>query len=183
MKKNLLYLFAVLTIVASFSGCSEKQDFDQFDDLDITPTVEASIIYIESPENLINLAAGINFFTGDFNFDAFNEDFVAERVLEGLVIYELENTTSKPIDVSFQFLDAAGNILDTESFSIPPAPTAVLRREVAYGGATGRSIDIITNTSAIRVNAINQGDSTSVSSLPDPKIILRSSAQLRIRLK
>ena len=183
MKKNLIYLIAVFAIVATLAGCSEKQDFDQFDDLDITPTVEASIIYIESPENLINLASGVNFFTGDFNFDAFNEDFIAERVLEGLVVYELENTTSKPIDVSFQFLDEAGNILDTESFSIPPAPTAVLRREVAYGGASGRSIDIIANTSAIRVNATNQGDSSSVSSLPDPKIILRSSAQLRIRLK
>ncbi|MEM7381752.1 MAG: hypothetical protein AAF361_11220 [Bacteroidota bacterium] len=183
MKKNLLYLFAVLTIVASLTGCSEKQDFDQFDDLDVTPTVEASIIYIESPENLINLAAGVNFFTGDFNFDAFNEDFISDRILEGLIIYELDNTTSKPIDVDFQFLDVGGNILDTESFAIPPAPTAVLRREVAYGGASGRSIDILINTSAVRVSATNQGDSSSVSSLPDPKIILRSSAQLRIRLK
>ncbi len=166
----------------SFS-CADKQNFDQYDDLGITPTVASSLVYVESPEEYINNTAGLDFYTQDFNFDAFNEDFFAERVLDGSITYELENTTSKPLEITLSFLDDDGNVLDTENFSVDPAPTAVLTREVFYGGPTGRSIDIIRNTSAFRVTARNLGDNTSVSGIPDPKIIFRSSARFRLRLK
>lgn len=160
----------------------EKQDFDQYDDLDITPTYEASIFYLETPENVINAFGGANFYSQNFNFDAFAEDIFSERVLDGVITYEVENTTSKQLDVVFEFLDEAGNVLDTESFSIDPAPTAVLRREIAYGN-TGRSVDIIRNTSGIRISGTNQGDSTSTSTLPDPMVTLKSSGKFRVRIK
>ncbi len=183
MRDFLKYLLAGFLLIGFSHSCAEKQDFNQFDDLGITPTVEASLVYVESPERLINQVVGVNFYTQTFNFDAFSEDFVAERVLDGTITYEVENTTSKELDINVEFLDDAGNSLDTENFAISPAPTAILRREITYGGASGRSIDILRNTSEIRVSGTNLGDNSSVSSLPDPKIILRSSAQLRIRLK
>ena len=164
-------------------SCADKQNFDQYDDLGITPTVTSSLVYVESPEDYINNTAGIDFYSQDFNFDAFNEAFFAERVLDGSITYELENTTSKQLEITLSFLDDAGNVLDTETFSVDPAPTAVLTREVFYGGATGRSMDIIRNTSGFRVAGRNLGDNTSVSGLPDPKIIFRSSARFRVRLK
>lgn len=108
---------------------------------------------------------------------------MAQRALDGVITYEVENTTSKQLNITVEFIDISGNVLDTESFSIDPTPTAILRREIAYGGAYGRSIDIIRNTSGLRVSAENLGDNSSVSNLPDPKIMLRSSAKIRIRLK
>ena len=173
----------MLMCIGLCTSCVEKQDFDQYDDISVTPTIEGSVLYVETPERVINQVVGVSFFSQIFNFDAFSEDFVAERVLDGVVIYEVENTTSKELDITVEFLDDADNVLDTENFAIDPAPTAVLRREITYGGASGRSIDIIRNTSSIRVSAENLGDNTSTSNLPDPKIILRSSAKLRIRLK
>ncbi len=183
MKRKLLILIPALLFLQWFLGCAEKQDFDQFDDLQVTPTAEAGILYVESPESLINQSVSGAYYSQDFNFDAFAEDFVSERVLDGVVTYEVENTTSKELEITVEFLDEGGNVLDTEMFLIQPAPTAILRRQIFYGGASGRSIDILRNTSSIRVSASNLGDSTSVSSLPEPKIILRSSAQIRIRLK
>lgn len=177
------YIVALLFSLGVVTSCAEKQDFDQYDDISITPTIEGSVLYVESPERIINQIVGISFFSQVFNFDAFSEDFIAERVIDGVVTYEVENTTSKELDITVEFLDAGDNVLDTENFSIDPAPTAILRREITYGGVSGRSIDIIRNTSSIRVSAQNLGDNTSVSNLPDPKIILRSSAKLRIRLK
>ena len=183
MKNILKYLLAAVLLTGFLYSCAEKQDFNQYDDLNITPTIEGSLVYVESPERLINQVVGINFYAQTFNFDAFSEDFIAERVLDGTITYEVENTTSKQLDITVEFLDEAGNALDIENFAIDPAPTAILRREINYGGASGRSIDIIRNTTDIRVSGTNLGDNSSVSSLPDPKIILRSSAQLRIRLK
>lgn len=164
-------------------SCVEQQNFDQFDDLNIIPTIEASILYVESPETVINDAGAAVWYVQTFNFDAFSEQFFADNVLDGVISYELENTTSKPLEILFEYLDEAGNVLDSEFFSLDPAPTAILRRETVYGTATGRNLDIIRNTSAVRVSASNLGDTTSVSALPDPMIIFRSSAKFRLRLK
>jgi hypothetical protein len=171
-----------ILIFLSATSCVEEQNFDQFNDLEIIPTIEASILYVESPESVINDANSAVWYVQTFNFDAFNEGFFADNVLDGVLIYELENTTSKDLEIIFEYLDEAGNVLDTETFLLPPAPSAVLRRETAYGAA-GRSIDIITNTSGVRVNATNLGDTTSVSSLQDPKVIFRSSGKFRLQLK
>lgn len=180
MKKIYTLFFA---IIIGFYSCADEQNFDQFDDLDIIPTIEASLLYVESPEQVINDAVGAVWYINTFNFDAFNEAFFADNVVDGVITYELENTTSKELEIIIEFLDDSGTVLDTEMFRIDPAPTAILMREIAYGNATGRSLDIIRNTTAIRVSASNLGDNTSVSSLPDPMINFRSSAKFRVRLK
>ncbi len=175
--------YGLFFICLSVASCVEQQNFDQFDDLEIIPTVEASILYVESPESVINDASGTVWYIQTFNFDAFNEQFFADNILDGVITYELENTTSKPLEILFEYLDEGGNVLDTEFFTLDPAPTAVLRRETAYGTPTGRNLDIIRNTSGVRVNASNLGDTTSVSTFPDPVVIFRSSGKFRLRLK
>lgn len=182
MKKTLKKIGWGVVFSALFLCCSEKQDFDQYQALSLEPIIEASILYVEAPERAINLVTQNTFYTRDFNFDAFSDNIFSERVIEGTVVYEVENTTSKALDIVVEFLDAAGGVLDTESFSVAPAPTAVLQREIFYGPG-GRSIDIIKNTSSIRVSALNLGDNTSTSSLPDPKVTLKSSGQFRVRVK
>ena len=62
------------------------------------------------------------------------------------------------------------------------APTSTLVRNVAYG-PTGKSLDIIKNTSKIRLVATNLGDGSSTSNLANPAIVLRSSAKFTLELK
>jgi len=181
--KGVRILSTFLFVFLVGTSCSENQDFDQLDDLAITPTYETSVFYVKAQESLINRVSGISFFSQDFNFDAFEEPFFAERVLSGVISYELENTTSKTIEISIEFLDENENVLDTEEFRMEAAPTSVLMRDVAYG-ATGKSLDIIRNTSKLRLVASNLGaDDTSTSGLADAAIILRSSAKFTLELK
>lgn len=182
MKNIIRRISTIFLLLALLGSCLEEQNFDQYDDLSLTPTFEGSIIYVETPENIINMVSSVDFFSQNFNFDAFAEDVFAERVLDGVIIYEVENSTSKQLEITIEFLDEEGAILDTENFSINPAPTSILRREIAYGD-TGRSIDIIKNTSSISLNARNLGDNASTSNLSDPMITLKSSGKFRIRIK
>ena len=185
MKGNgrLGYFLLSLLVLGLMYSCIEDTNFDQFDDLTIEPTIEGSIIYVEAPENVINLALSANFYTQDFNFDGFSDAIFAERVLDGVVTYIIENSTSKDLEITVEFIDDAGNVLDTEQFPINAAPPLQTElREIAYGG-TGRSLDILLNTSGIRVSAINNGDTISTSDLPDPKAIIRSSGKFRLSLK
>lgn len=172
--------FLVLALITL--SCSDKQDFGQYDDLSITPTFETSIFYVKTQESIINRVNGISFFSQDFNFDAFEEDFFAERVLEGSITYELDNTTSKDIEISIEFLNENGDVLDSEFFRMDAAPSALLTRIVLYGG-TNKNLDILRNTSQIRLSARNLGDNTSTSGLPDPALVLSSSAKFTVRIK
>ena len=177
--KRFLLLFLMFGTLWS---CAEEQDFDQIDDLSIEPTVASSVFYFESDEGSINLATNIGFYQETFTFEAFNEAFIADNVIDGTITYEIANTTSKSLNIFIEFLDADGNVLDMETFLIQEDPAPLLQRQVAYGD-DGKSLDILRNTTNIRVRGENLGDSTSVSAQPDPKIILRSSAAFRIRLQ
>lgn len=180
MKKVSLLLFFVL--VLTFFSCAEEQNFNQVNDLNVVPTVATSIFYFESPEEIINDTNATNFFAETYVFEAFSEDFVAERVLEGAIVYEIENTTSKELSLLIEFLDENDTVLDVEVFNIEAQPTFSLEREVFYG-AGGKSLDILRNTTNIRFTAENRGDNVSVSAVNDPKIILRSSATFRVQLQ
>ncbi len=180
--KGIRDLVAIVVGFLMVCSCSEKQDFDQLDQLVMTPTFETSIFYIKAQESLINRVSGLSFFSQDFNFDAFEEPFFAERVRSGVISYALENTTSKPVEFALEFLDGNDNVLDTELFQMDAAPTATIIRDVAYGN-TGKNLEILRNTSKIRLTARNLGDSSSTSSLPDPAVILRSSAKFTLKLK
>ena len=182
MRRSLKFVFSGIFLSASIASCVQDVDTGQVEDLEITPTLEASILYVEASERIINLVTGNTVFSNNFNFDAFSSDIFAERVIEGTVIYVVENTTSKELEITVEFLDEAGNLLDTEFFSVQAAPSSILQREIAYGDS-GRSIDIIRNLSSIRVSAINLGDTTSTSSESEPMITLKSSGKFRVRVR
>lgn len=173
-----LWYIALLFAVS----CAEEQDFDQFNNLSIIPEVSSSIFYFESDEGTINAAGGGTFYEQDFTFEAFNEPFVSERVVNGTITYQIENTTSKPIAASISFLDNAGTVLDTENFAIGEHPFPLLERQVAYGEG-GKSLDILRNTTLIRVTGENLGDASSTSSERAPVIIIRSSATFSLELR
>ena len=181
MKKQGIFRVGFCLLLFATS-CVEQQNFDQYDEISITPEVEAALLYLEAPEEEINAASDLVFISEAFDFNAFREQYVADHLLEGQLIYQLENTTSKPLRISIEFLDDAGIVLDTETFTMDPAPTALLNREVAYGPA-GKSLDIIRNTSGLRISGTNLGDTTGSSQLPDPAFVLRSTAKFRLELR
>lgn len=173
-------IILVFFVCCTLFSCVEEQDFGQYDELRATPTVEASILYVEAPESFINAAGDVDVISRNFNFDAFSSDIFAERVLDGTVTYIVENTTSKPVYVLIELLNEDGGVIDF--VEIETTPGMDIQKDIAYGNS-GKNINIIKFTSSIRVTARNQGDSTSTSDLPDPKIILKSSGRFRLNIK
>ncbi len=181
MKSIFNSVIGILVVFTTLTSCVEEQDFGQYDELGITPTVEASMLYIEAPESLVNAVADAQVISRNFNFEAFTSDIFAKRVLDGSITYIVENTTSKELGFRVEFLDVNGNVLDIETFSV--GGTQTFQKDVTYGGS-GKSIDIIKNTSSLKVTATNtNSDTISESNLPDPKIVLKSSGKFRMRIK
>jgi hypothetical protein len=172
----------VLCLLLLAASCAEEQNFDQYDEIAVVPEMEAAMLYLETPEEVLNGDPSLTFLSVTFDFLAFQEQFVAERILDGSLIYQLENTTSKPLRLSIEFLNDAGTVLDTETFTMDPAPTAILNREVVYGPA-GKPMDILRNTVALRISGNNLGDTSSISGEPEPRFVFRSTAKFRIQLQ
>lgn len=183
-KKNFATII-ILTLILAVSSCAENQDFDQINNLTLRPSVQSSLFLIEAPEDLVNQSVGINFFTQTFEFDAFNDNVVGDRVIDGSITYQVENSTSKELMIEVNFIDEGGTVLDQETFtvspSVPPQPF-IEDREVFYGPG-GKDINILKNTSGLRIIATNLSDNTSVSSLSEPKIIVRSSGNFRVQIR
>ncbi|MFS4417054.1 hypothetical protein [Maribacter sp. 2307ULW6-5] len=181
--KPLLRLFLLAAVPFLIGACSEELDFDQYEDLQLRPELEASIVYVRTQESLINRISGVQFYSQDFNFDAFEAPFFADRVLEGTIAYHLENTTSKPIAFSLSFLDVDGNALDVQEFNLPAAPpAATMTREVNYG-PTGAPLDILRNTTTVRISGQNLGDNITESPIDRAAIVLRSTGRFTFRFK
>ncbi len=182
MKKRIFHQISVLIALCMLLSCGDEQNFDQIDDLSVEPVVATSIFYFESDENTINAAPVGIFYVQNFTFEAFNEPFVGDNILDGSITYQLENTTSKRLNMVVEFLDANGMVLDSEMFILMPEQVLPLEREVNYG-VGGKSLDILRNTTDIRVTGNNLDDNTSTSSLQEPKVILRTSAEFRLKLQ
>ncbi len=181
--KRFFYPLCIIAALVLSQSCTEQQDFTQFEDLSITPTLATGLFYMESDEQTINDAgSSIAFYSQTVNFDAFNEDFVAEHLIEGAITYQIVNTTSKQLRITLEFLDDAGNTLDGELFNVDADPSGTLIWEVAYGPG-GKSLDILANTSSLRITATNLSDASSVSSQSEPKIKFKSAAEFLFRLK
>lgn len=164
-------------------SCTGEANLDQFETLQVEPVVESSLFFLRTTEEVINVFGGAgDVYEQVFEFDAFSEEFVDDRILEGTIFYEIENTTSKPLLLDVLFLDLAGNLLYAEQFDIRPFPLDVhLEREVFYG-PSGVPLTALSNTTQLLVRVRNLGDTVSVSTEPDPSLIFRSSFQVRLRL-
>ena len=185
MSKKYALRICILIAVLCISSCAEDQDFQQIESVIIRPSVQSSLFLIEAPESLVNASAVATVFTQTFEFDAFNDNVIGDRVIDGSITYEIENSTSKELNIVVDFIDATGAVLDQEMFtvsaSVPPQAYVELR-EVFYGPG-GEDINILKNTTGLSVVATNLGDNTSTSSLTEPQIILRSSGNFRVQIR
>jgi len=155
-------------------SCVESQDFGQYQDLEITPTMPVGLISYEVLETIINKASpGVSF----------NDDIIADRIIEGSISFQIVNTSSKTIEITVSFLGENDNELDKREFRVNRAidEPIILDSIVPYNQSETHRV--IKNISSIRLSVINLGDNASQPNLDDPKIILKSSAEFKIRLK
>jgi len=182
MKKKSPLILAFFICFLSIFSCSDEQDFDQARVLEVIPDISGSVIYLETTETAINAISPAPI-SQNINFDGFASGFFSDRVISGFLKFQFDNTTSKNIQIRIAFLDAANNPLDSVTIQVPAGPPLRrVDREFFYGPPSGSSIDIIRNTSSLQLTFINNSNNTSVSSLPDPKLIFKSSASFKLRI-
>lgn len=124
MKTNFLK-YSIVVILLSFmaASCAKEVDFNQIDDLSLTPVFTSGIIFFKSPASNFYVN-GVELVTvkDSVIFDLFNRDFVLDNLVKAELVFETTNSINKSFNLQVDFLDRANH--HKHSFAvISPAST------------------------------------------------------------
>jgi hypothetical protein len=106
MKKKLYLLFLFTAVISLFMACVKDTDFNQTDDILITPTVALDFLFFNlNSESFSNIGAANLVVTDTTFFELLNEDFTVDNLIKA--DFYFKNTNSFPIQLitQYQFLD------------------------------------------------------------------------------
>ncbi len=118
MIKKILTLF-VLT--CSLLSCVDDVDFDQVDDLQIEPVIEASLVFFEEPASsfLDEDGAEAETVQDTVRIEVFSDEFVVDNVIRAEFLFEGVNTINRAYSADIDFLDDENNVLHMVNLAIP----------------------------------------------------------------
>ena len=103
--KRLIILFFLLTTIVS---CIKNVDFDQANDITITPVVKSTLIHFDITESNFNTT---NYKTDISEFQIFENGVAQHNTVKMDFLFDMENTFNKDINILYQFLDENLNIV------------------------------------------------------------------------
>ncbi|WP_299361242.1 hypothetical protein [Winogradskyella sp.] len=104
-------------------SCVEDVDFDQAEDLTLTPVVASSVVYTDVEasrfsENGIELEQVSDTIA---NIEIFTEEFVIDNLVRTELIFEATNTINRTFGLQVDFLSNSDELLHTLSFDAQPS--------------------------------------------------------------
>ncbi|AUP80330.1 hypothetical protein [Flavivirga eckloniae] len=118
MRKQIIeYSFLVMAMFLSLFSCTKEVDFDQADDLEITPVVTSSLIFFDEPiKSFLLNGVEIPPVIDHVDVEIFNEQFVVDNLVKAEFVFETTNTINKEFQIEVRFLNDAGTEL--HAFSV-----------------------------------------------------------------
>ena len=95
----------MLTTIVS---CIKNVDFDQANDITITPVVKSTLIHFDITESNFNTT---NYKTDISEFQIFENGVAQHNTVKMDFLFDMENTFNKDINILYQFLDENLNIV------------------------------------------------------------------------
>lgn len=121
MKHILKYKILILVLNLTFFACTKDVDFNQINDLEVTPALEASLVFFDEPANRFLENGNEVSITQDFIIiDFFNNGFIEDNLVKAEFVFETENSIDRRFDLQIDFLDSSGQ--QQYSFSITQQP-------------------------------------------------------------
>lgn len=106
MKKKLHILFLFTAISTLFMACVKDTDFNQTDDIVISPVVALDFIFFNiNSENFSDISPTNLIVTDTTFFDFLNEDFLVDNLIKADFYFKNTNSLPSQLITQYQFLD------------------------------------------------------------------------------
>ncbi|MBU2939360.1 hypothetical protein KO494_07390 [Lacinutrix sp. C3R15] len=115
LKYRILLFFSVICITA----CVSDIDFSQSESLTISPTLDASVIYFDTPAStFVGEGEEQTIVRDSVNVDVFTDAFIVDNVAKVLFLFEATNTINRNFQAQVDLLDQANVLQHTFTFSV-----------------------------------------------------------------
>lgn len=108
------YFFSALLLLV-LSSCVNDVDFDQAENLQLSPVVESNIAYfnIEASRFLDDSNNEINSIEDYTDIDLFTDEFISDNLIKAELLFEFTNSLGRTLDLTMSFLDESGVTVHT----------------------------------------------------------------------
>ena len=111
MKKKLHILFLFTAISTLFMACVKDLDFDQTDDIILSPVVALDFIFFNiNSENFSEISPTNLVVTDTTFFDFLNEDFLVDNLIKADFYFKNTNSLPSQLITQYQFLDENNDV-------------------------------------------------------------------------
>ena len=146
--KNIKF-FLIYFIFITFSNCVKDVDFNQSEDISLTPVIESNIIYFNIPsDNFIAPDGSLIPFSQDYtDIRIFEDEFITDNLVKAELLMEFTNTINRNFSLYVEYLDESDIsihdfIIDMSS-GTPDSPTTIIHNET-FENASLDNLKLIT---------------------------------------
>jgi len=110
---NRMMSVILMLIMAS---CVKDVDFDQAENLNLSPVLETSIVYFNEPANtffLNELGEEVSEIQDATVIDIFDDDFVIDNLVKAVFTFKINNTVTRRFQTRVDFLNLAEEVQHT----------------------------------------------------------------------
>ena len=110
-------------LIFIITSCVKDVDFEQAENLMLTPVVTSSVVYMDVEASRFSLNGMELEEVSDTiaNIEIFSEEFVIDNLVKAELVFEATNTINRTFGLQVEFLDDADVLLDTFSFNAQPS--------------------------------------------------------------
>ena len=120
LNKITLNIALGLCIIFCFNACVKDVDFDQAEDLTISPALEVSVIHFEEPANTFVDDNGMELETviDSVGIEIFNDEFVIDNLVKADFSFIATNTINRTYQSQIDFYNDLYELQHTFSFGV-----------------------------------------------------------------
>ena len=124
LKKTILKSVLGLCIILCSNACIKDVDFDQAEDLSITPALEVSIIHFEEPALTFLDEDGVELtiVKDSVNIEIFRDPFVIDNLIKADFLFEANNTINRAYNAEIEYFDDNYVLLHEFNFGVSASP-------------------------------------------------------------
>ena len=107
-----------IVLICIFSSCVKDVDFEQAEDLSISPILESSLVFFDFPASEFQEPTGTDLVVeqDELELDFFNEEFIRDNLIRAELFFEVTNTIDRTFRADVVMFDANGDV--THAFDI-----------------------------------------------------------------
>ncbi len=110
MKIKLNLFFSLIFVMLFFSACIKDTDFNQTDDILVTPIVELDFLFYNlNSESFTDFGVNNLILSDTTNFNFLNDDFVVDNLIRAEFFFKYTNSLPVDFITEYKFLDENNN--------------------------------------------------------------------------